>query len=42
MYTDLIDPIMALGVILAVVHLLLKWRRHLRHLRNRPKRRDRL
>jgi hypothetical protein len=39
MYTDLIDPIMALGVILAVVHLLLK----LRHrLRNQPKRRDRL
>ena len=39
MPTDLIDPIMALGVILAVVHLLLRLRRHLR---NPPKRRDRL
>ena len=39
MYTDLIDPLMALMLGLAVVHLLLKWRRHLR---NRPKRRDRL
>ena len=39
MYTDLIDPLMALALGLAVVHLLLKWRRHLR---NQPKRRDRL
>jgi len=39
MPTDLIDPLMALALGLAVVHLLLKLRRHLR---NQPKRRDRL
>lgn len=39
MPTDLIDPIMALMLGLAVVHLLLKRRRCLRH---QPKRRDRL
>ena len=39
MPTDLIDPLMALALGLAVVHLLLKLRRHLR---NQPKRRDRM
>ena len=39
MPTDLIDPLMALALGLAVVHLLLKLRRHLR---NQTKRRDRL
>jgi hypothetical protein len=39
MYTDLIDPLMALMLGLAVVHLVLRLRRHLR---NQPKRRDRL
>jgi len=39
MTAPLLDPLMALMLGLAVVHLLLKWRRHLR---NQPKRRDRL
>ena len=39
MYTDLIDPLMALVLLGGVVHLLLRLRRHLR---NQPKRRDRL
>ena len=39
MTAPLLDPLMALALGLAVVHLLLKLRRHLR---NQPKRRDRL